>query len=1283
MNRCVLLLHTITRKDIFRVSSINEYFDPQMEYFNSVFGPSGSNSLLESEAIRILSDRLQNSTHATDRRSAVLGLKSFSRHHRELVVESGLKALLSTFALDSDSSQTVKAILETILILYLKTENNDQTRGWISSKSRAVNGKYPSPILLDGIETDQLSLWIADELTLTNAYCILIIDVLASEEDFFSRIYALQLLESLLLVRPTEVKELLTNIPTAISTITTLLDSEHDQIRNETIILLMALVRDDFNAQKLVVFENTLDRIFDIIEEEGGIRGSLIVQDCLSLCKNLLVYNASNQEFFLETNLIGRLSSLVSEPVKETDELEADPPIMWTEQRLMNMNVALDICRLFVFDISSTIRRNQMKLEETGILFSILKMAFHPDMDISLRSTSLQLAGDIISNNASIQDNFCRLDVPDLDPSLPAHLQNLDEVIPVLLALLKWSLLLNSVHYFDIRLSATYCLLASFKGNKSLKSSFMNYQLDGCPDIYAEDKSVSESDAKDEQASEPANIFTSLLSLHSEKSLNPYRIWFSSYILVELIRDFDEAKQILCEAKIGNEDEGEEVMAFAPALADIMVTVLENSDPRIPIGYLTLLSFWLFEDCKAVNEILKDRSMIESLLRYLSRNSIHSSIIVHGMGALLVGICYEFSTKSSPFNRKDLHELIEKLLGLDNYLSKVQKLQDEYLTEIKSSIYVTDFERDDIGLPTLYFIPPYLDLIKENFSRLKHALLHDPDEDPILRIDYDLFEDIRKQKFKLTQELNECREAKEESVNELKKLEKELNTRINDLLQKLEEAESQIIHLRTHGDDLLLTKTNLDQQIAEITKVKDQKESSLKDFQQKLESTQQDLKELRKNYADLEHKLKVVLQAKETAETGINKMNRELMKISKEKNLTEEQLKKSKNEVSKLQKSLENSERAIKSSNSELATHKSRVQKLEDEKKKAENGQKKAMEEIQEVKVALEKERSRGSHCDEKIEKLASSLEWHKKTLNEQINKTDKLQVDIDNVNNEHKSLLEKLEASKQEAIVINEALKKSQSLLEELRSKCSQLTDNIKLEADKFKADLAAKDNTITSLESTNKEYREQIEILETKLADETKEKDLKTATLETDGENFQSNLIFSLKQEIQHLQRKDVLGEMKSRMSDIDGVNISRLLELLETLSRSKKADVAENMSNGEKEAAKLDKDYSGEDNKCQKSTKDGVNVSHDSEKKITALQLELQKKEKMASEFEDLMLAWEEQVQKNERYRRRILDLDPNYTSEDEEEDEEDDEEDDEEEEEEDDGEDGADDDDEREK
>ena len=59
--------------------------------------------------------------------------------------------------------------------------------------------------------------------------------------------------------------------------------------------MLISLTENNADIQKIVAFENAFERLLEIIAEEGGLNGGIIVQDCLHLILNLLRYNVSNQ----------------------------------------------------------------------------------------------------------------------------------------------------------------------------------------------------------------------------------------------------------------------------------------------------------------------------------------------------------------------------------------------------------------------------------------------------------------------------------------------------------------------------------------------------------------------------------------------------------------------------------------------------------------------------------------------------------------------------------------------------------------------------------------------------------------------------------------------------------------------------------------------------------------------------------------------------------------------------------------------------------------------------
>ena len=83
--------------------------------------------------------------------------------------------------------------------------------------------------------------------------------------------------------------------PVGVSRLIDLLDDTREVLRNDGLLMLIQLTENDADIQKIIAFENTFERLLNIIAEQGSTSGDIIVQDCLQLMQNLLRHNISNQ----------------------------------------------------------------------------------------------------------------------------------------------------------------------------------------------------------------------------------------------------------------------------------------------------------------------------------------------------------------------------------------------------------------------------------------------------------------------------------------------------------------------------------------------------------------------------------------------------------------------------------------------------------------------------------------------------------------------------------------------------------------------------------------------------------------------------------------------------------------------------------------------------------------------------------------------------------------------------------------------------------------------------
>jgi hypothetical protein len=66
-------------------------------------------------------------------------------------------------------------------------------------------------------------------------------------------------------------------------------------LRNEALLLFPALLGGNGDLQKIVAFSGAFEKLFEIINQEGGTDGGIVVQDALTVVSGLLRFNVSNQ----------------------------------------------------------------------------------------------------------------------------------------------------------------------------------------------------------------------------------------------------------------------------------------------------------------------------------------------------------------------------------------------------------------------------------------------------------------------------------------------------------------------------------------------------------------------------------------------------------------------------------------------------------------------------------------------------------------------------------------------------------------------------------------------------------------------------------------------------------------------------------------------------------------------------------------------------------------------------------------------------------------------------
>jgi intracellular protein transport protein USO1 len=103
---------------------------------------------------------------------------------------------------------------------------------------------------------------------------------------------------------------------------------------------------------------------------------------------------------------------------------------------------------------------------------------------------------------------------------------------------------------------------------------------------------------------------------------------------------------MLRQISLGDTSSGEETVSMLQQInANVSTCLVNSADARIAVGYLILLSIWLFDDPLSVRDFLEESSGIQVLIGTIAQT--HERIFVPGLAAVLIGICVEFNSNTS------------------------------------------------------------------------------------------------------------------------------------------------------------------------------------------------------------------------------------------------------------------------------------------------------------------------------------------------------------------------------------------------------------------------------------------------------------------------------------------------------------------------------------------------------------------------------------------------------------------------------------------------------------
>ncbi|KAJ1895019.1 Vesicle-mediated ER to Golgi transport protein [Kickxella alabastrina] len=681
-----------------------------MDFFKRYGAIGAQQQQSPSETIQRMADTVETSTLLEDRRAAVLGLKGLTRDYREEVGDAALPALLKALKEDSEDQNMLKAILEMLTNFSTRNSPKGDALDVGNGSSDPVADKFSQVILDD--KDDVISTFLE----------------LLGDSYYYVRYYTVQLLGALHKYSGEELQKRVLISPMGVGRLVDLLSDQHEFVRIEGIQLLIAMTESNADIQKIVAFENAFDYLLNIVNDEGGARGNIVVQDCLQLLHNLLNYNISNQNFFREASGIQKLPNLlITDPSQAAAgrggqaTVDSDEELEWTAQHARNMLVVLDIIRMLIQPGNTNTESNQTAMQQCGIIPPLLQLALAYEAPSSVRSQALYAIGDIIRSHHANQNLFQRILITaaiDDDPE-PTGEKSIPEpaiVIVIRLSVGRRPTVVPANEYYIVRAAAAY-LVQAYVGNNA------DAQLALAATLTPPNEPSSAHESELHQSA--GSMIVSVLLNWSESSKEDlWRVWYASLLLSTILRGHNECKEQALKISLGDESKGEEPLPLINELmSQARQATQQGADARVSISLLTLICVWLVNFPRGVSAFLDESSNLSFLVEQINGSS-GVNTLVQGVAAFLFGLVYQFDLDAeSPMARDAIYPILSKRVGTDQLQIRVQRLRDS--KEFQYAVGLAAGTHSNVygGVPMeVYFDNVFTDLFKAHYESFRAAV---------------------------------------------------------------------------------------------------------------------------------------------------------------------------------------------------------------------------------------------------------------------------------------------------------------------------------------------------------------------------------------------------------------------------------------------------------------------------------------------------------------------------------------------------------------------------------
>ncbi|KAJ8908277.1 hypothetical protein NDN08_008368 [Rhodosorus marinus] len=587
--------------------------------------------------VRRLVERIKTSSLPQDRRKSIRDLNRAVQegpHRQEEIGSDGLRVIFAVLEQDRQMQDTIVASLELL--------NNACCA--LDPPTSAEEDEN-----LDTSEFKRRSAAAASRNTqlfarINNAVSLLI--ELLEEEEFYVRFNTVELLTAMV-GNETDllVSEILAS-SMGLSRLVDLLNDSRDVIRNEGLLLLIALSGNSEELSKILTFESVFDKLFSIINtvkapvdrsEEDLVdakEGAILVHDCLHLIQNILRHSGSNVALFREAEGIEKIAKLIRIVDVTMRTIVAED--------VDNLVAAIDIVSLLCDGADSDAGANRSSCAGAGIVERLWDVLDDRSSSVHVKASTVNCLALVVRKT---QAGMSRL----LGRSRNPYQFVLDE--------------LYSSESAGMR--GACCLLAwelIADRNGSTRGDFMNSVFsdtsDGNPSLVemsSRIKAAAVSSPSDDV--DAASVFYSctLLSWAVQRSKAPKL-----------------SRTQLLSATAGSKREN----LLTKSVRSLSRASVEGSAPEVRVGILRLLCTWLHNSNDAMSEFQSSVMHLPLLVELMTRESVRgdtAEVYIRGLAAVIIASGLLLGDQQ-PNIKSTLADIVRKRIGVAAFTARLDDL---------------------------------------------------------------------------------------------------------------------------------------------------------------------------------------------------------------------------------------------------------------------------------------------------------------------------------------------------------------------------------------------------------------------------------------------------------------------------------------------------------------------------------------------------------------------------------------------------------------------------------